>query len=354
MSDENKTPSDATATPATGKDPWTENESVAPTTSASSSTPISTDAAPEWERNLISRVAFAAISEQRRARRWGIFFKSLGFAYVSIVLFMYMPTESGPLGGGKRHTALIDIEGVIASDESANADSIVSGLRSAFKDENTAGVILRINSPGGSPVQAGYVNDEIYRLKEKHPNVPVYAVISDICASGGYYIAVAADKIYADKGSLVGSIGVLMNGFGFTGTMDLLGVERRLITAGEHKGFLDPFSPLKESDATHMRTVLATAHKQFIDVVKKGRGDRLKDDPDMFSGLIWTGEQGLERGLVDELGSASYVARDVIGEERIVNYTRKPNPFEKFAGTIGATFAKSLISAMQGWTGTLR
>ncbi len=349
MSEETRpAPQESTTTP---QDPWTQNTAASADPKSSSER---NGAAEGWERDLIGRVAFSAISEQRKARRWGIFFKFLTFAYLGTFLVLYMPRDDGAIGGGKRHTALIEINGVIASDEAASADSIVSGLRAAFKDETTAGIILRINSPGGSPVQAGYVNDEIYRLKEKHPNVPVYAVITDICASGGYYIAAAADKIYADKGSLVGSIGVLMNGFGFTGTMDLLGVERRLLTAGEHKGFLDPFSPLKESDVAHMRTVLASTHKQFIDVVKKGRGDRLKEDPNLFSGLIWTGEQGVDMGLVDGLGSSSYVAREVIGEERIVNYTRKPNPLERFAEKFGATMAKSLVSAAQGWTGGLQ
>ncbi len=302
---------------------------------------------PAWERELIGRVSFAAITEQRRARRWGIFFKALGFAYVGFILYLYLPThDTAGIAVGKRHTAVVEVNGVIAGDTEASADAIISGLRAAFKDSGTAGVVLRINSPGGSPVQAGYVNDEVKRLREKYPDIPLYAVITDICASGGYYIAAAADQIYADKASLVGSIGVLMNGFGFVDSMEKLGVERRLLTAGEHKGFLDPFSPLKESDVEHMRTVLESTHRQFIKIVREGRGDRLVENSKLFSGLVWTGEQGLEMGLVDALGSSSYVAREVVGEERIVDFTHKPNPLERFADRLGASFANVLATQL--------
>ncbi len=299
-----------------------------------------------WEKDLIARIALAGLAEQRRARRWGIFFKSAALLYLVVLLGVLLVQPGAPLVPVEDHTALVDVKGVIADDSDANADRIVSGLRAAFEAASARGVIVRINSPGGSPVQAGYINDEIKRLKKMHPDKPVYAVIEDICASGGYYIAVAADAIYADKASLVGSIGVLMNGFGFTGTMEKLGVERRLITAGENKGFLDPFSPLQKAHVEHMRRVLKTTHQQFIRVVQEGRGDRLADDDRIFSGLIWTGEQGLELGLVDQLGSAGYVAREVIGAERIVDYTPKLSPLERFSQQLGATLGNVLAEVL--------
>lgn len=305
-----------------------------------------TPAGESWERDLIAKVAFAAVSEQRRARRWGIFFKFIVLGYVGAIFLMSLPSGNDGLSVSSAHTAIVEINGVIADGEEANADDIVAGLRRAFKDQNALAIILRINSPGGSPVQAGYVNDEIRRLRAEYPDKPIYAVISDICASGGYYIAAAAQQIYADKASLVGSIGVLMNGFGFTGALEKLGVERRLLTAGEHKGFLDPFSPLKETDATHMRSILEETHAQFIKVVRDGRGEKLKETPEMYSGFVWTGEKALELGLVDGLGSAGFVAREIIGEEHIVNYTRKPNPLERFAERIGASFGTGLITAL--------
>ena len=242
-----------------------------------------------WERDLLDRLAFAAVTEQRRARRWGIFFKLLLFVYLFSLLLVYWPSGLETSVVGKPHTALIKLEGIIAEDAPASADNIISGLRDAFEDKNTRGVILRINSPGGSPVQAGYIHDEIKRLRKKYPKVPLYAVITDLCASGGYYVAAAADRIYADKASVVGSIGVRMGGFGFVDAMRKLGVERRLLTAGKHKGFLDPFLPTKEDEVAHVRVLLEDIHQQFIDVVKEGRGKRLTDDDTIFSGLIWTG-----------------------------------------------------------------
>jgi protease-4 len=348
--DNNTTPPTGDDAPRKESDVWTSGAEQ-PAKAAQATEPERTkkqsakDDSP-WERELLSRVVFATVSEQRRARRWGIFFKTLTFAYLGILLYFYIPKTDTSISVGKPHTALVEVKGVIADDAEANADSIITGLRNAFKDKNTRGVIVRINSPGGSPVQAGYVNDEMRRLREAHPDIPLYAVVTDICASGGYYIAVGADKIYADKASLVGSIGVLMNGFGFVDTMDKLGVERRLLTAGEHKGFLDPFSPLKDSDVEHMKTVLESTHKQFINVVKTGRGERLKDDPDLFSGLIWTGEQGIELGLVDDLGSSSYVAREIIGAEKIVNYTYEANPLERLAERLGASVGSAAIQAL--------
>ncbi len=302
----------------------------------------------DFEQNLISRIAWEAIAEQRRARRWGIFFKFVAAFYVLFFMLLYLPVSwHGGSISTEKHTALVDIEGVIAADSEANADYIVSGLRAAFEDENTAGVILRINSPGGSPVQAGYVNDEIRRLRELHPDIPVYAVISDMCASGGYYIAVAADKIYANKASVVGSIGVVMSGFGFVDAINKLGVERRLLHAGESKGFLDPFSPLKTEDVEHIDGVLNDVYEQFIDVVKKGRGDRLKQDENIFSGLIWTGEQSLELGLVDALGSAGFVAREVIGAEEIIDFTQRDTYLDRFSKQLGAAVAGALMSRLE-------
>jgi len=300
-----------------------------------------------WERELVNRLAFASLNEQRRARRWSIVFKSLLFVYLFALLLVIVPDQ---LGGGSvsigRHTALVEVKGVIADGTDASADNIVTGLRNAFADKNTVGVILRINSPGGSPVQSGYVYDEIKRLREMHPAIPLYAVVSDMCASGGYYIAAAADSIYANKASVVGSIGVLMNGFGFVGTMDKLGVERRLLTAGEHKGFLDPFSPSRPEDVEHIKSLLGDIHQQFITAVKQGRGERLKEDPQLFSGLVWTGEQGMALGLVDGLASASQVARDVIGAEDIVDFTPRPRYFERLAASLGAAMANSIGSVL--------
>lgn len=298
-----------------------------------------------WERNTINRLLSAGIIEQRRARRWGIFFKALIFLYLFLILLVSSPIDwtSGSIGTG-RHTALIDVQGVIADNSAASADNIVGALRAAFQDKNTAGVILRINSPGGSPVQAGYINDEIQRLRVQHPNIRLYAVITDICASGGYYIAAAADKIYADKASLVGSIGVLMDGFGFVGSMEKLGVERRLLTSGESKGFLDPFSPVKEEDVQHVQGLLSDIHQQFIDTVKRGRGERLKETPELFTGLIWTGEQSIELGLVDALGSSSYVAREVVKVENIKDFTARENYLDRLSGSFGMAMAKVLAA----------
>lgn len=304
----------------------------------------------EWQQDLINRLAFAALNEQRRTRRWGIFFKFLVFAYLIAILFLYKPSVDLQPGAHARHTAMVEIKGVIAPDAEASADNIITGLRSAFESENAAGVILRINSPGGSPVQSGYINDEIRRLRKKYPETPLYVVIADICASGGYYIAAAADKIYADKASIVGSIGVRMDGFGFVDAMQKLGVERRLLTAGENKGFLDPFQPVKERDVKHVEELLGDIHQQFIDVVKSGRGDRLKEHPELFSGYVWTGEQAIELGLVDELGSSSQVARDVIGAETIVDYTPAEGWLDRFSKRLGTTLGHAVSETLSGGT----
>ncbi len=302
-----------------------------------------------WERKVLERVALEGVTEQRRARRWGIFFKLLGFGYLFVVLGVALEWGGGEKHHeGKTHTALVNMVGVIQAKGDANAEDINSALQAAFDDKGTAGVILRINSPGGSPVQAGMINDEIRRLRAKYKAIPLYVVVEDVCASGGYYVAAAADKIYVDKASIIGSIGVLMDGFGFTGTMDKLGVERRLLTAGENKGFLDPFSPQNAKHKEFAQTMLGEIHQQFIDVVKKGRGQRLKETPEMFSGLMWSGARSIELGLADAYGTVDSIARDVIKAEDVRDYTVKQNFAEKFAKQLGASMAGGLASAISG------
>jgi len=297
----------------------------------------------DWERRTLEKVALAAIQEQRRARYWGIFFKFLLFIYLFALLFIGMGwIGKRELTPGK-HTAVVEMNGVIAQDAQASADNIMTGLQEAFKDKRTQGVVLRINSPGGSPVQAGHINDEIRRLRNKYPQIPLYAVVEDICASGGYYVAVAADKIYVDKASIVGSIGVLMDGFGFTGVMEKLGVERRLLAAGKNKGFLDPFSPLQESQKAHAEGMLEDIHQQFIKVVRQGRGQRLKETPEMFSGLVWTGQNSIALGLADAQGNLEYVAREVIKAEDIVDFTPHENIAERVARRFGAAMAEAIV-----------
>jgi len=298
---------------------------------------------PEWK--ILEKVATASVVEQRKARRWGIFFKFLTFAYLLMIIGALMPSDASLPSVGGEHVALVSLDGIIAADAPANANTVVAGLRNAFAAEGSKAVILAINSPGGSPVQSGYINDEITRLRDKYPEKKLHAVIADLGASGGYYIAAAADNIYADKASLVGSIGVISAGFGFDGLMEKIGVDRRVYTSGESKAFLDSFQTQKETDVEFWQSVLAVTHAQFIDVVKRGRGERLLDDPEIFSGLIWTGEQALAKGLIDGLGSAGYVAREVIGVDEIIDYTVQPNPFEQFARRIGASFSMGVISA---------
>jgi protease-4 len=302
---------------------------------------------PSWERKILEKLALEAIVEQRRRRRWGTFFKALGFLYLTIVLLYVVDWGSSAerLADGKKHTALVQMTGVIHASGDASAEHVISALQAAFEDSGTAGVILRINSPGGSPVQAGMINDEIRRLRAKYPGIPLHVVVEDICASGGYYVAAAADNIYVDKASIVGSIGVLMDGFGFTGTMEKLGVERRLLTAGQNKGFLDPFSPQNAEHKAHAQTMLNEIHQQFIEIVRKGRGKRLKETPEMFSGLMWSGAKSVEIGLADGFGSVESVARDVIKAEDIRDYTEKANLAERLAKQFGAGTADSLANA---------
>ena len=310
--------------------------------------PIKTDAAREsgWEREVIEKLAFAAVTEQTRARRWGIFFKSLIFIYLFAIFGMAMyPKIKQDLGvDSKYHTAVVDVVGVIAEDKDSNAADIIESLRDAVKDKHTKGIILHSNSPGGSPVQSAYVYEEIRNIKKEHPDLPVYAVVSDICASGCYYIASASDKIFVNQSSLIGSIGVLMDGFGFVDGMQKLGVERRLLTAGAHKAMLDPFSPPKADETKYMQGLLDQVHQQFIGAVKAGRGDRLKETPDMFSGLIWTGEAGVKLGVADGFGNDDYVAKDIIGAEKLVDFTQQGSLMDKISGKLGASFGQAIGS----------
>ena len=302
---------------------------------------------PQWERGVLEKVALAAIGEQRAARRWGMFFKMMVLLYLFAILFIGMGWfgKHDSLPGS--HTALIDISGVISSGSPASADKIMSGLQAAFKDKNTKGIVIRINSPGGSPVQSGIVYDEIRRLKALHQK-KVYAVVDEVCASGAYYVAVAADEIYVDKASIVGSIGVLMDGFGFNGLMDKLGIERRLLTAGENKGMLDPFTAQNPKQRAYAQAMIDQVHQQFIRVVREGRGKRLKESPDTFSGLFWNGEEAVKLGLADKFGSLHYVAREVIKAEEVIDYTPRENVAEKLAKRFGASIGEGAARTLGG------
>jgi len=315
-------------------------------TPANSSTPASSPGQPrEWQ--LIEKILLSAQDEQRRARRWGIFFKSLGFAYLFILLMMFVSSsESTAPGTSGDHVALVEVAGVIAPGGDADADNIVGGLRDAFEAKHAKAVIVRINSPGGSPVQAGIVYDEIIRLRQKNPEKKLYAVIADVGASGGYYIAAAADDIYVDKASIVGSIGVIMSGFGAEELIRKVGIESRTMTAGDNKAIMDPFAPVSEAHKKHVQSLLNNIHAQFIAAVKEGRGDRLKNDPAIFSGLFWTGEQAVQMGLADGLGTASHVARDIVGIEEIVDYSYQRSPFDRLVERFGARFGSSVGAAI--------
>jgi len=304
------------------------------------------DQSPGWERSVLEKLAFAALEEQRASRRW----KLIGRVTWLVILVLLVWIGFG-LGGATKntiapHTAVIEIRGEIASGAEASADQVVAAMRSAFEERGAQAVVLLINSPGGSPVQAGIINDEIRRLKAKYKK-PVYAVVEESCASAAYYIAVAADKIFVDKASIVGSIGVLMDGFGFTGLMDKLGIERRLMTAGENKGFLDPFSPQTARQRAYAQTMLDQIHQQFIDVVKAGRGKRLKETPEIFSGLFWSGQQAIELGLADQLGNLDYVAREVVKAEEVIDYTRHENVAERLVKRFGAAIGEGSVKALK-------
>lgn len=296
-----------------------------------------------WERATLEKLVFATIREQQSARRWKMFSRLLWLAvFGAIAWFVYNSNTTTTVS--TPHTAVVDIKGEIASGAEASAEYVVASLRSAFEDEGAQAVVLLINSPGGSPVQAGIINDEITRLKGLHGK-KVYAVVEETCASAAYYIAAAADDIYVDKASLVGSIGVLMDGFGFTGLMDKLGIERRLMTAGANKAMLDPFSPQDEAQKAYIQTMLGEIHAQFIGVVKKGRGDRLKENGDTFSGLVWNGQQAVALGLADGLGNLDYVAREIVKAEEIVDYTRRENVGLRLAKRFGASIGEGMFLA---------
>ncbi|CAB3643510.1 hypothetical protein LMG27174_00622 [Paraburkholderia rhynchosiae] len=301
---------------------------------------------PGWERAALERIALAAIDEQRAARRWKIFFRFLALAILGLLIWGALDFSGDKLAATGRHTALIALDGEISAGSNANAEDINTALESAFDDAGTAGVILRCNSPGGSPVQAGIIYDGIRRLRAKHPSIPLYVVVGDMCASGGYYAAAAGDKIYVDKASIVGSIGVLMDSFGFTGLMDKLGIQRRLHTSGENKGFFDPFSPETPKMDQHAQDMLDQIHAQFIEAVRQGRGKRLHETPDMFSGLFWTGEKSIELGLADGLGDANYVAREIIKAPDIVDYTVKESITDRVARKFGAAVGSGAVHAM--------
>lgn len=300
--------------------------------------------APGWERATLEKLAFAALNEQKAARRWKIFLRLSWLAFLIALAWLAVSRGTPPTSVASPHTAVIEIKGEIAVDADASAESVNAALRAAFEDKGAKAIVLLINSPGGSPVQAGMMNDEIRRLKALHKK-PVYAVVEETCASAAYYVAVAADGIYVDKASIVGSIGVLMDGFGFTGLMDKLGIERRLMTAGENKGFLDPFSPQTDRHREYAQSMLNQIHRQFIDAVKAGRGQRLKETPELFSGLFWTGQQAVELGLADQLGNLDFVAREIVKAEELVDYTRRENVAERLVKKFGAAVGEGAVRA---------
>ncbi len=314
--------------------------------------PVAPAGSPGWERAALEKLAFAALEEQRTARRWRTFVRLAWLTFFVVLVWIGLHRGGPSTDVSTPHTALVEISGEISSGGEASADVILTSVRAAFEDEGALAVVLLINSPGGSPVQAGIINDELLRLKAKH-NKPVYAVVEETCASAAYYIAVSADQIFVNKASVVGSIGVLMDGFGFTGLMDKLGVERRLMTAGENKGFLDPFSPQTERQRTFTQAMLDQIHSQFISAVKAGRGKRLKETPETFSGLFWTGQQAIDMGLADKLGSLDFVAREVVKAEEIVDYTRRENVAERLVKRFGASIGDGAIKALRA-SSTLR
>lgn len=323
-------------------------------TAAPGSVAASTGGAPDgssvggvpWERSVIEKLLLAQIQEQRAARRWKLFWRFTWLLLIGAIIWLGATQTDTPTAVSTPHTAVVEVRGEISSESEASAEYVMAALRSAFEDDGAQAVVILINSPGGSPVQAGLINDEIRRLKALHKK-PVYAVVEETCASAAYYIAVAADQIYVDKASIIGSIGVLMDGFGFTGLMEKLGVERRLLTAGANKGFLDPFSPLNEAQRAYAQAMLDQIHQQFITVVKTGRGDRLKDNPELFSGLFWSGEQAIGLGLADKLGSLDYVAREVVKAEMLVDYTTRENVAERLVRRFGAAVGEGSVRAIR-------
>ncbi|MGN6262070.1 MAG: S49 family peptidase [Ralstonia sp.] len=319
---------------------------------ASASASAASAQAGGWEREVLEKVLMATVREQRAARRWRIFFRFVTLGLIGVLIYAFASLEGETVSTG-RHTAVVTLDGEIAGNTNASAENINASLQAAFADDNTVGVILKINSPGGSPVQAGMINDEIRRLRAKYKKIPLYVVVEEMCASGGYYVAAAADKIYVDKASIVGSIGVLMDGFGFTGLMEKVGVERRLLTAGSNKGMLDPFSPVSPQQKQYAQEMLDQVHQQFIDVVKQGRGNRLKDDPTLFTGLFWTGAKAVDLGLADAIGSSDFVARSVIKAPDVVDYTVKENFASRVARKLGTAMGAGAVKALAA-TGQLK
>ena len=307
-------------------------------------------AEPAWERATLEKLAFAALAEQKASRRWKTFVRLAWLAFFIAAAWIALSKAAPTPDKTTAHTAVVEIKGEIAAGADASAEFVIAAMRSAFEDEGAQAVVLLINSPGGSPVQAGIINDEVRRLKALHKK-PVYAVVEETCASAAYYIAVSADQIFVDKASIVGSIGVLMDGFGFTGLMEKLGVERRLLTAGENKGFLDPFSPVTDKQRAFAQAMLDQIHQQFIGVVKAGRGDRLKETPETFSGLFWSGQQAVELGLADHLGNLDYVAREVVKAEELIDYTRRDNVAERLAKRFGAAIGEGSVRALRSMPG---
>ena len=299
-----------------------------------------------WQQAAIEKLANSAATEQKAARRWSVFFKILMFIYLFTLLFMFLGWIGKHAESSGDHTALINISGVIGAGDEVTAESVIKSLNDAYESKGTKGLILRINSPGGSPVQAGMINDEIKRQKKLHPTIPVIAVVEDVCASGGYYIAAAADKIYVDKASIVGSIGVLMDGYGFTETMKIVGVERRLLTAGENKAMLDPFSPVNPKHVALAQTMLDEIHEQFKNVVREGRGNRLHETPEVFSGLFWSGAESIKLGLADAIGSTDFVAREIIKQKEIVDFTAQEGLVDRFAKRLGASISQHFSSKL--------
>ena len=313
---------------------------------APAATNAAASASSNWERSTLEKLAAGILREQRARRRWNIFFRILTLFIVMFLIWVLFGLGSGALDKTGTHTALIEIDGTIESGSTNSAEAVVQALNRAFEDPNSVGIVMLINSPGGSPVQAGIINDEITRLRATHPQKPLYVVVEEMCASGGYYIAAAADKIFVNKASIVGSIGVMMNGFGFTEMMKKIGVERRLMTAGENKGFMDPFSPEEPGQREFAQSMLNEIHQQFIDVVRKGRGERLKESPEMFSGLFWTGARAVELGLADGFGSVESVAREELKVTEIIDYTPQEGFSDKFLRRFGASVGAGAVKAM--------
>lgn len=335
----------SSSTPGYAPDIWGISDQSG--TSASPSAGAGDAAAQQWQRDVLERLVFATLREQRTMRRWNTFWRLTWVALLAIGLWLFS-REATVVPAAQRHTAVVAIQGAIMPGEDASAEHVIASMRSAMNAPGSQALVLLINSPGGSPVQAGMIYDEIRRLREKHPDKPVYAVVEETCASAAYYIAAAADSIYVNRASMVGSIGVLMDGFGFSGLMELLGIERRLMTAGSNKGILDPFSPMNAAQREHVQQMLDEVHRQFIAAVRQGRGSRLKETPDTFSGLIWTGEQAVAQGLADALGTLDSVAHEQVKAGDIVDYTRRGDVMERLSRQLGASIGSAAIQALRG------